>query len=124
MAHTARISHQYKTISSLKENLSESDTLIHMDFGENFTCKYGREPQSVHFGASREQITLHTGVLYIKSLKQSFCTLSTSLKHDSSAIISHVTPILTAHLKRNASDLHSRLQQSALTAAQMSARQH
>lgn len=44
-------------ITSLKEN----DALILCDFSENYTCKLANEIQSMHFGASKQQITLHTG---------------------------------------------------------------
>lgn len=31
-------------------------------FSENYNCKYSTEVQAVHFGASHQQATLHTGV--------------------------------------------------------------
>lgn len=101
MAHTARISHQYRTIQDLRERISAKDMMLHIDFAENYSCKYGREPQSVHFGASREQITLHTGVVYTRNKTKSFCTISESLKHDSAAIVAHLIPILYKYLEEN-----------------------
>lgn len=50
--------------------------------------------------ASRERITLHTGVLYGKTFSKSFCTISYSLRHDPSVIIAHITPILKIYLQR------------------------
>ena len=100
MAHTARIIHQFKAIAALKKNITDTDMILHIDFAENYSCKYGRESQSVHFGASREQLTLHTGVLYTKNFKKSFCTVSESLKHDSAAIIAHLMPILSKYLRK------------------------
>lgn len=64
MKHVAAIKHQYKFIKSLKETIKESDILLHIDFSENFSCKYFEEIQSIHFGASRKQISIHTGVTY------------------------------------------------------------
>lgn len=100
MSHEARIQHQYKISSDLKESLSDRDLLLHVDFSQNFEGKYGKEPQSVHFGASREQITLHTGVVYTKGFRHSFCTLSQSLRHDAAAIIAHLLPILRKYLEK------------------------
>lgn len=99
MGHVARISHQYKVCDHIKRNLINKDVLLHIDFAKNFTTQYAEEPQSVHFGASREQITLHTGVFYSKLFSKAFCTISTSLRHDPSAIIAHITPIIKTHLE-------------------------
>lgn len=108
MSHCARIYHQYRAFQSLKSNISDTDIILHIDFAENYSCKYSNEPQSVHFGASREQVTLHTGILYTANETKSFCTLSESLKHDSAAIIAHLIPILTSYLLGNSrlSNLH------------------
>jgi hypothetical protein len=49
-----------------------------MDFSENNGCKFDKEIQSMHFGVSQRQISLHTGVAYIKKTvtkrKISCCT--------------------------------------------------
>lgn len=69
-----------------------------MDFSQNYECKYSCEIQAAHFGGSKTQITLHTGMLYTKNCKQGFSTLSDSLRHDSCGV--------TAHLKGAISKLH------------------
>lgn len=56
--HVINIKHQFKVIKFLKGSLADSDLFLHLDFSENYKCKYSAEPQSVHFGASRKQITL------------------------------------------------------------------
>lgn len=58
--------------------------------------KLAEEIQAHHFGASQNQITLHTGVLYIGSKEQviSFCTVSSCNRHDPSAIWAHLSPIM------------------------------
>ncbi|CAB3249617.1 unnamed protein product [Arctia plantaginis] len=72
-----------------------------MDFSENYMCKYNQEIQSVHFGASRQQITLHTVVTYHKSastgdiVAKSFCSLSASLRHDACAVFAHLKGIMS-----------------------------
>ena len=93
--HCGDIFFQYKAISSLKSSLKSGEILIHVDFSENYACKYGEEIQSFHFGGSRKQITLHTGVFYMRNnegeiISHSFCTMSTSLRHDYVAIWAHL----------------------------------
>lgn len=69
-------------------------------------CKYAQEIQSVHFGGSHQQITLHTGVVYLKPTNSeeleaiSFCSLSESLQHDAPAIGAHIEKILS-YVKEN-----------------------
>ncbi|CAC5372831.1 unnamed protein product [Mytilus coruscus] len=58
--HYFNIVHQYQALKRLKENLNDNEVVIHMDFSENFNCKYEKEIQSVHFGASQRSISLHT----------------------------------------------------------------
>lgn len=100
LRHLCNIRHQYKAIKSLKENLKEDGAIVHVDFSENYMCKYASETQAVHFGASHRQITLHTGLYYYldtetKVIKcQSFCTVSENNRHDARAIWAHLTPIL------------------------------
>lgn len=36
---------------------------MHVDFSENYICKYASKIQTVHFGASHEHTMLHTGDL-------------------------------------------------------------
>lgn len=108
MTHCANIIAQNAHIRKLKENLSESEAIIHADFSENYLTKYGDEIQAVHFGGSRQQITLHTVVIYFKKNGQlvtsPFCTLSTSLRHDAAAIWEHLIPVLE-YVKENAPDV-------------------
>lgn len=99
MMHLRNIVHQYRAVKEIKEGLTNEAILIHMDFSENYNCKYGAEPQAVHFGSSRMSITLHTGIMYYlcndtHELKtESFCTVSSNLRHDASAVWAHLKPI-------------------------------
>lgn len=43
------------------------EALIHVDFSENYSLKYATEVQSFHFGGSRQQVSLHTAVIYTHS---------------------------------------------------------
>lgn len=97
--HQAIIRNQYSSIRYLKVSLRTDEVILHMDFSENYSLKYANEVQSFHFGGSREQITLHTCVLYYKCNQyedvqiKSFCTLSENLKHDPASIMCHLEPV-------------------------------
>ncbi|XP_074040073.1 uncharacterized protein [Leptinotarsa decemlineata] len=71
-------------MKKLKRTLKKNELFFHMDSSENYLCKYACEPQSVHFGASRKQITLHTG----------FCTVSACLRHDAAAVLANICPVI------------------------------
>jgi len=100
-----RIHHQYISIWQLKENMKCmkcDECIIHIDFSENYVCKFHTETQSVHFGASRLQASVHTGVIYSASVNDaqerivestSFCSISDSTRHDPCAIWAHITPV-------------------------------
>lgn len=100
MNHVRNVLHQHRALTKIKNSLRNTEMLIHVDFAENYSCKYFAEAQSVHFGASRQQITLHTGVMYTNNSVQSFCTLSTSLRHDPRAIAAHLIPMIKIFLRQ------------------------
>ncbi|ESN91594.1 hypothetical protein HELRODRAFT_165647 [Helobdella robusta] len=50
--------------------------------------------KTCHFGASNQQATIHTGVLYKYNGLISFASISESLRKDPSAIWAHIEPIL------------------------------
>lgn len=93
LKHLLNIRHQYNSVEKIKINLGENEVLIHMDFSENYLCKYGREIQSAHFGGSKPQISLHTVMVYTKNEKTSMCTFSENLRHDPFAICAHLGPV-------------------------------
>lgn len=110
MDHEARIVHQHNTITQLKKDLQPSEILIHCDFSENYSLKYAEETQSFHFGGARQQITLHTVVVYSKvemeTKPKSFCTLSESLQHGAAAIWAHLNPILEYYCDKGVDAIH------------------
>ncbi len=74
--------------------MTVKDCLIHVDFSENYNCKFANKIQSVHFGGSHKQVSLHTGVLYIEGQNPvPFCSVSPSRKHDPAAIWAHLNPV-------------------------------
>ncbi|KAG6450632.1 hypothetical protein O3G_MSEX006706 [Manduca sexta] len=76
------------------ENLNPSECAILIDFSENYDCKLSEEIQALHFGGSKNSITLHTGMIYTSTQCQSFVTLSDSNCHEPHAIWAHLIPII------------------------------
>lgn len=98
--HIFNFYYQYNKYRNCIDNLKDDEACIHIDFSENFTCKYHTEIQAMHF--LKEQITLHTGVIYIKGEEKpiSFCSISPDGQHNPEAIWAHLDPVLR-HLKSN-----------------------
>nr|CAI5845654.1 unnamed protein product [Callosobruchus analis] len=84
MFHIPEVRHQHESITYFKTNLQEGDILIHMDFSQNYECKYS-EIQSAHFGGSKSQITLHTVEWYYH--------LSDNLRHDPASILANLNSL-------------------------------
>lgn len=93
--HVYNITHQYEKLKILKENIADKECIIHIDFSENYACKLNTEVQGMHFGASRNQASLHTGIVYLKDRSpMSFCSISDNTRHDPASIWAHLSPIL------------------------------
>lgn len=50
--------------------------------------------KQVHFGYSHQQATLHAGVAHTKTGVISFCSISSSMRHDPSAIWANLNTVL------------------------------
>jgi hypothetical protein len=89
------ICNQFKYYRSIKEKLTGIECFIHVDFAENYVGKMGSEIQSMHFGASQSQTTLHTGYYKVggKESIVSFSGVSVSLQHDPAAVWAFMSPI-------------------------------
>ncbi|CAG9794671.1 unnamed protein product [Diatraea saccharalis] len=102
MKHVGNFVHQVRSIHALKEKLSPSEGLLHIDFSENYNCKYSAEIQSAHFGGSKIQLSLHTCVYYSNNSQPpdrhlkttSLCTVSENLRHDPILICAHLKPVM------------------------------
>lgn len=95
ISHVHIVQNQFLFCRSVKESMSPNECMIHIDFSENYIAKCSSEIQSMHFGASKNQITLHTGVLYVTGKQPfSFCSISDSLHHGPAAIWAHLDPVL------------------------------
>nr|CAI5869595.1 unnamed protein product [Callosobruchus analis] len=108
MAHSRNIVHQYNSVDQIKKRLTSEEILFHIDFSENYSCKYASEIQSAHFGGSKPQVTLHTVVMYYlstdtngeQSVKPlSLCTFSDNMRHDPAAICAHLEPVIEEALE-------------------------
>lgn len=97
--HAFNIKRQNVAYADLKKNLKSNEAIIHADFSENYACKLAAEVQSFHFGGSRNQVTLHTGIMYTSEENPlPFATVSSSREHGPPAIWAHLKPVLE-HLK-------------------------
>lgn len=105
--HCYGISENLKEKRRLKENLNDQEILIQIDFAENYMTKYGKEIQSTHFGASKGQLTIHTGVFYARKDNEvqttSFATVSDNLDHQAYAVWGHLKPMLQNILNKRES---------------------
>nr|CAH7751031.1 unnamed protein product [Callosobruchus chinensis] len=108
--HEGRILHQHHAIFELKKVLKANEIIIHCDFSENYSLKYAEEIQSFHFGGARQQVTLHTVVVYSKAgsdtVPKSYCTLSESLYHGPAAIWAHLNPIVKEYTQNDVDVIH------------------
>ncbi|CAH0399833.1 unnamed protein product [Chilo suppressalis] len=86
--------HQQKQYQKAVTNMKATEAVIICDFLENYQSKLTEEIQSMHFGASKSQISLHTGMIYLKNRSQSFYMISDNLTHQPPAIWAHLSPIL------------------------------
>ena len=106
--HLFNIRHQFSKCRELRKDLQKSECIIHIDFSENFSGKYSREIQSVHFGGSHKQVTLHTGMLYVSGVDEgiAFCTVSPSRRHDPIAIWAYLEPLFQ-YMKESHPDIQT-----------------
>ncbi|XP_056647439.1 uncharacterized protein LOC130452147 [Diorhabda sublineata] len=98
-SHIFNIRNQYKSYRQCINELTETENALHIDYSENYACKYHEEIQLVHFCGSRNQVTLHTAVMYYWTSPKdkhitSFCTVSSDLYHGPAAICAHLHPVL------------------------------
>ncbi|XP_041718718.2 uncharacterized protein LOC121550503 [Coregonus clupeaformis] len=106
--HIHNIKHQYLSLRALKEKIDEDSIVLQIDFAENYMCKFSNEIQAVHFGDSHQPVSLHTGVAHTKNGVVSVCTISSSMRHDPSAIWAHLKKVLPYLKQQNtaATTLH------------------
>ena len=64
LKHVYSVRYQYHAMKEKRETNKCNEMIIQIDFSENYVCKYREEAQAMHFGATKVQISLHTGVQY------------------------------------------------------------
>jgi hypothetical protein len=106
MGHVGRIIHQRQHWKLLQENISEEDLLLNIDWSEKYACQYSREVQSMHFGGSHKELSLHTGVAIRKCSQETFCTVSDCVKQGPKDIYAHLKPILKRHMNEKIKKMH------------------
>ncbi|KAK6168560.1 hypothetical protein SNE40_021068 [Patella caerulea] len=94
--HMFTIKKQFHYYKKKKESLGKNECLMQVDFSENYICKLSSEIHSMHFGASKKQLSLQTGVYFIgqNSKPFTFCTVSENLHHGPGGVWGHLRPIL------------------------------
>lgn len=94
--HLFNIKRQFTYHQELWRSMKDHECLIHVDFSENYACKYSSEIQAVHFASNQQQATLHTGVLHVGGVEEHVCfgTISSSKEKGPAAIWTHLSPIL------------------------------
>lgn len=99
--HVFNIKVQHHSFRQAVDKLKDSEMVLVADFSENYSCKCFQEIQAHHFGSSREQVSLHTVVVYTTNIQESkpnvksYCTVSANLCHQPAAIWAHLHPILS-----------------------------
>lgn len=96
--HVFFMIHQAKMLKSKTEMPGKDEIIFQVDFSQNYIAKYASEIQSMHFGASQKQISLHTGARYVlentKPVCTTFCTVSDNIDHQAHGVWGHLNPVL------------------------------
>ena len=93
--HLYKFRHQFNHYKELRSTLKQHEVLLHVDFSENYLCKTADEIQAMHFGASKPQIGLHTGIYYVGDKDgTTFATVSDSTHHSPATVWAHLDPVL------------------------------
>lgn len=99
--HVFRMNENLKVKREVKDNLTDTEIMIQIDFAENYMTKYGKEIQATHFGASK--LSIHTGVYYVRNLDSvqtaTFATVSNNLDHQAHAVWGHMKHMLQKILR-------------------------
>ena len=64
--HIFNVKSLQKYYQNLKAELNADECLVLVDFAENYVGKMHKEISKMHFGASAQQVSIHTGVYYIR----------------------------------------------------------
>lgn len=98
VVHVFKTTHQYNSTSAIRKNLKENEVYVVMDFSQNYFGKTHKEIQSANYGASKNQISLHTEGYYWKAGSsvefEAFVLAPDFLSHNPCAVSASLTPVL------------------------------
>ena len=106
LPHQYRIYHQFKEIRNLKSKLASDECMLQIDFSQNYECKFGKEIMSVHFGASKSQVALHTCHATLHNVTKCYCTISEDTRHGAGSVWAHLRPVLDDLRKQGIKKIH------------------
>lgn len=76
-------------------NSSDENVIVHVDFAENYVCKYQDEVQASHW--NQAQLTIFTCCLWNSQVNSIVC-VSDNLKHDKTTAMDYLCTILDNYL--------------------------
>lgn len=95
VGHFFRICHQYRELQYVRKNPEPDEVVLHVDFSENYSCKWNAEIQQAHFGNAHRQVVIHQGVLYLKEKEPlSFASVSDDTRKTAEGIGAHIESII------------------------------
>ena len=87
-----------------KENLTQSEALVQVDFAENYTCKHQDEVQSAHW--HQQQITLFTVAVWTNNGSETTCKshviVTDELSHEKKSVAVMMSHIIDQIVKNKA----------------------
>lgn len=99
LKHVYLVTHQHQAFRTIKLNLDFDEVVLAFDFSTNYVGKCREEIQSSNYGASKQQISLRTGIFYYRDkgsnlMKHvSFGSICDFLQHDAAAASAYMEPV-------------------------------
>lgn len=99
LKHVHLVTHQYKALREISENLDFKEIKFGFDFSTNYVGKCREEVQSTNYGASKNQVSLQTGIFYYRDQigqiqHVGFASVCDFLQHDAAAAWAYLEPVL------------------------------
>lgn len=99
LRHVYLVTHQYDSSRKFLENLDFKEIILGFDFSTNYLGKCREDIQSCNYGASKQQISIQTGIAYYGNPSGlvehvGFGTVCDFLQHDAAAAWAYLEPVL------------------------------
>lgn len=94
------VTHQHVSFRNIRVDLDLKEAVLAFDFSTNYLGKCREEIHSSNYGASKQQISLQTGIIYYRDKSSnlsehvSFGTVCDFLQHDAAAAWAYLEPVL------------------------------